>query len=320
MILKMMNIDYIDLSTFVDKDTINLDDLKRTGQSYGYDCYSIIRFNKEMKIKYNPETRHFKLTGSLPYFVDGQNFSNNINKLKEGIRLISDMLNINLYKAEVLVFEAGITFEIPFNHKEVFNSHYKIPGMETKSFNKGKLFENSIKQIKFYNASYRLKQNLDKNDRLKLSISNGYNHSVNYIRFESKYKKPKIQFKQSVILVEDVFSDNFINICKLDLLDTYQKIKKEGVFRHPPTKRNCSLSAIELLVLKEQGMIYGFNAEDLIKNKINSISDSILNKEDRKNRKRSLNRLSKMIVENNTSSFDLSNILNESLKIKLSFI
>lgn len=331
-ISEKMNIDYLEASLFVDKDKINLDELDHISTNkWGWDNYSMTFNNnkysmaykkdeKEISIRYNSKTKQLKVLGSLPYFVEGQNFSNDINKLKEGIQLISDTIDTNLFEAEVNLFEAGITIEIPNKPIEIFNSHYKIPQMETKPFKRGKLYEDAIRQIKLYNSGYRLRRVLSIADRLRLTIEKGYNPEGNYLRLESKYKKPTIHFKQRIIFVEDIFKSNFINNCKIDLFNTYKMIKKEGIFTPPQTKKDCTLPAIELLVLKELAMIYGFNAEECIKNKITSIPDSIINKEVKKNRKRSLAGLSKKIKENAVSYYDLSKVLKDRLEIAECFI
>lgn len=298
------------------KDTIYLNGLVNTGSAYGYDHYSMVRYNEKIKVEYQPQTGHLKVSGSLPYFVDGQNFHNDIAKLLEGISTISDTINVDLFKAEVNCFEAGITFQTFIKPIEIFNSHFGIPEMQTSHFKRGKIYQDGIRQIKLYNAGYRLKKNVSKEKRLRLATEKGYDPEYNYLRFESRYKKPAIYFKQRLILVEDIFKDEFLNRCKIDLLNTYGDIKKEGVFTLPSNKRDCSLCAIALIVMKEQSILYGYNAEELLRNKINSIPLAILNKEDKKNRKRTLRGLSKKIAENKISYYDLNDVLKRSLQIE----
>ncbi len=98
-------------------------------------------------------------------------------------------------------------------------------------------------------------------------------------------------------------------------MNTYQKIEKEGSIIFPENKRDCTLPVIELIALKELGLRYGFNPEEYLKLKIKTIPESILTKEDKKNRKKSLKNLMNKISNSEVSSFDISNELKEALKL-----
>ncbi len=313
-----MNYDYVELSKFVSKDKVYLDDLKHISSNiYGWENYSMTYNNTEVKISHNSNSNELKVCGSLPYFVEGQNFSNDMTKIKESIYIISDTIDTNLFEANVTHFEAGITFESPYTPIDVFNSHYSIKGMNTETYGKtGKVYKDSIKEIKLYYAGFNIKKKLSKESRINLASEKGYKPEGKYIRFESVYKKPEIYWKQRNISVKELFKPEFIMKCKNDIYNTYTMINKEGIYTLPKDKRDCTLPVIELLALKELGVKYGFNPEEYIKQKIKSIPTSILTNEDKKNRKRSLSQLSKKLILNKDSCFDLGVIIKNKLQIE----
>lgn len=310
-----MNIDFIEASTFISKDKISLHGLNHISTNkWGWDNYSISYNNgNEMKVNYNNHSEQLKVSGSLPYFVDGQNFSNSIDKLEEAIYLISDTINADINHSEVKCFEFGTTFQIPFSTTDAILSHYSIKGMNTSCFKTGRLYEDALRQIKLYNAGIRLKQALTKEQRTGL-VELGYNPLANYLRFESKYKKPFVYFKDRAMKLKDLFREESIEKFKQDLILTYNMINKEGNFEIPRKKRDCTLPVIELMYLKELGLKYGFNPEQCLKEKINSIPEAILSKEDKKNRKKSLNHLAKKLIKAEKSCFDVSDYLKASLR------
>jgi hypothetical protein len=315
-----MNFDYLEISTFTSKDKVLLGDLKPIScNTYGWENYSITyRNNNEMKVRYNNNTNQLKVEGSLPYFAEGQNFSNDINLMKDSIQIISDTINVNLFQSKIECFESGITFESPVNVNYIFNSHYKIKGMNKSLFKHGLQFDSPICKVKLYNAGKRLKTILSKEKRIELASSYNYNPNKEYIRIENHYKRPQQYFTKNEIKVNELFKEDFILNCKLELMNTYQKIEKEGSIIFPENKRDCTLPVIELIALKELGLRYGFNPEEYLKQKIKTIPESILTKEDKKNRKKSLKNLMNKITNSEVSSFDISNELKEALKLESS--
>ena len=311
-----MNYDYTECSKFVNKDKLYLENLNHISSNiYGCDNYSMTYNNTEIKISHNSNSNELKVKGSLPYFIEGQNFSNDMGKIKEAVYIISDTINTNLFDAVVKKFEAGITFESPFNPNEVFNSHYSIKGMETRAFKTGKIYLDANRLIKFYNAGKRIKKVLDARQRNELILTKGYKPEVDYLRLEVQHLKPEVYWKQRNISIADLFKEEFIYKCKKDIYNTYDMINKEGYYLLPKDKRDCTLPVIELLALKELGLKYGFNPEEYIKQKIKSIPESILTKEDKKNRKRSLSQLSSKLILDKESCYDLGSIIKDRLQI-----
>jgi len=308
-----MNIDYIETSKFIGKDSIYLGDLKSESVNiYGWHNYSVTyKGSNPMKIKYNSNTEELKVSGSLPYFMENQNFRNDLSKLREAFTILSDTLDCDLMTSKVNCFESGITFESPFNPNHVFDSHYSIKGMERKTNKTGLLFVDATRQIKLYNAGYRLKKVLDKDTRLSLA-ERGYNPKANYIRLETHYKKPERYFRTE-LSVNNLFREDFLQTCRTELHSAYNSIKKAGNIIYPMNKRNCTLPSIAVYAVKDLGLRYGFNGDQYLKDLIKSLPEELLNKEDKKNRKKALNNILKKVTQSESSCFDLKSHLREAL-------
>lgn len=311
-----MNFDYIEASIFTGKDNINLSSLEHISTNkYGYSNYSISSGFNQMKIKYNPSAKLLKLEGSLPYFSEGQNFSNDMNKLKESIYTISDTLNIDLFKAEVNQLDTGITFQVKKKPKDYIQSHYSLAGFKPVLIDNTKYFNSKDLIIKMYDSGANIKKKLSKEIKHLIQIDKGYNPNVNYLRFEPKYKNPKAFFHRPDLNINQIFKTDFIYQCKQEIMNKYKAIKKGGYFAYPKDKRNLTLPVIELLALKELGQLYGFNPEEVLKRQIKAIPEGILSKEDKKNRNRSLRAILKKLDVKDVSEFDLSKELEEALNL-----
>ena len=160
-----MNFDFIEAEKLLSQDKICLDYLNyEASYSTGWDKF-LYEDCKAVEIWLNTEARKLKLRGSIPYFIAGQNFKTSQEDFINGIKHLSEILATDLMTAEVKVFEFGTTLEIPFSAKEVFNSHLKIQGMRTRSFDYGKYFVDSIMTFKLYDANKNLKNKLTKDER-----------------------------------------------------------------------------------------------------------------------------------------------------------
>ena len=237
-----MNIDFIEAFAYVDKSKLYLDDLAYISTNvHGWDNYTL-SFNKEIKVSYNSNSNQLKVSGSIPYFKDGQNFHNDSNSFQEGIQIISDNIDYNLFNASVDLFENGITFLSPLDLELVFNSHHSIPGAITTTYGKtGKLYKGQLKHTRLYDAGRNIKKKVSKDVRKWLTVNKGYDPSEKYIRFEDIYINPVKSFGKE-IYVKDLFNTDFRTILNKDLLSSYSKIIKHGGnFSYPSEPREFLL-------------------------------------------------------------------------------
>ena len=142
-----------------------------------------------------------------------------------------------------------------------------------------------------------------------LSKDFSYNPKSNYLKIECHYTKPEIYFKNRNLTLIDLFTSEFTDKCKSDLLTNYQKIMKTGCIQIPETKDKLSSSVIPLICLKELGQIYGFNPDEAIKTLIKAIPETILTKDDKKARNRQIGNNLKLIQTAGKSIYDISDLI-----------
>lgn len=303
-----MNFDYLEASKSLGKDKPFLDYLDHEASySSGWEKF-IYEGCKEVQVWLNDEASKIKVKGSIPYFIAGQNFKTGPEDFTNGIGHLSEILNLDLMKAEVNVFEYGTTLEIPYFPKEVFSSHIRIQGMKARSFDYGKYFDDRVLRVKLYDAGKNIKNKLTKDERQKLEANCGYDPFQNYLKIENHYKKPLICFKRNLLQVNDLLNPGFQTICKEDLLTKYRSIMKANTIEIN-RKKQVTCATLPLIILKEYEGLLPCKAEDLIKQKIKSFPSEILTKEDKKSRTRQIRANLKKIEAVRTCKYDISEIL-----------
>jgi hypothetical protein len=303
-----MNFDYIEAVMILGKDKPCLDYLDHEASyASGWEKF-IYEGCNAVEIWFNHDAGKMKLKGSIPYFMAGQNFKSSHLDFKEGINHLSDVLEMDLPKAEIKAFEYGTTLEIPFSVKQVFLSHLKIQGMKTRAFDNGIYFEDRALRVKLYDAGKNLKDKLSKDDRARLSSDYGYSPFNNYLKIENHYKKPEVCFKKSLISLGELLKPKFKNTCDKDLITKYQSIMKAKTIELR-NKKQLTSSTIPLIILKEYESLLPCKAEDLIKHKIKAIPSEILTKDDKKSRRRQIGYNMKKITSDSPCKYDVSELL-----------
>ena len=165
-----------------------------------------------------------------------------------------------------------------------------------------------------YDATKRIKQIYSSTIRKDILMQSGLADSDNLLRFEKKILNPHAYFK-SHLTVDDILKPEFISQLDSDLIDTYKSIMKTGLIQIPKKKKHLTSSTIPLILAKELGMIYHFDFEALMKDKIKEIPESILTKDDKKARMRQIKANMKKITSSEVSQFDISEALSNSLKM-----
>lgn len=303
-----MNFDYLEASKSLGKDKPCLDYLNfEASYSSGWTKF-IYEGCRAVEIWLNLEADKMKIKGSIPYFIAGQNFKTGTKDFINGIFHLSEVLNTDLLKAEVNVFEYGTILEIPFPAREIFNSHLKVLGMKTRAYDYGKYFEDRVLKIKLYDAGKNMKEKLSKEIRNKLTSAYGYDPSQIYLKIENHYKKPSVCFKKRVIELNDLLNPEFQTNCKEDLLIKYRSIMKTNTI-DINSKKQVTSATIPLLVLKEFERFLPCKAEDLIKQKIKILPCDILTKEDKKSRRRQIMANMNKLGSLKACKYDISEIL-----------
>ncbi len=285
------------------------------GDKYITQSYTLKRQYSEIGISMNEATGQLTVKGNFPKFWQGHNLTFSYPELRKSLEYVSDVLNIDLFPAEVLEFDHSAIVCTLLNPMHVFQNHIRIAGHETKPQKHGKYFVRAGQQVlKMYDAGRRLKQIHSKANREAILKTIGFDPALNQIRIEKKILKPGNYFKK-IISVNELLKPQFISQCDIELMETYGKIKKLGSIQIPDSKKELSAAIIPLIVARELEELYGFDFAELVKQKISSIDNSILSKEDKKARRRQIKTNLDKISCKGVNPYDLSEPLAKSLKM-----
>ena len=263
----------------------------------------------------NEATGQLKVDGNFPMFWNGHNLNFPYMDFNDALSFVSDNINVDLFPAIVDEFDHSATFRTLIRPKIVIQNHLDLPGHLTKPEVYGKYFVKKGQEVvKMYDAGRRLKQLHSKPMRERILSSLGIDTNDFLIRFEKKILHPGSYFKR-VLTVNDILKHDFIIQCNQDLMDTYDKILKAGCLQLPRNKKQLNTAILPLIVGKELELVYGFNFLELLIQRISSIDDCILSKEDKKARKKQIRANAKLISKKGVSEYDLSEQLAESLKM-----
>ncbi|HAQ20663.1 MAG TPA: hypothetical protein DCR40_15750 [Prolixibacteraceae bacterium] len=312
-----MNLDYIEVAKFLNKDSLNFHYLDKEASFKGADKY-FFKGCRKLEVWHYSNTNLLKIKGSLPYFINGHNFFSSLEDWAEGLDYLSSCLNTNVYSGLVECFEFGTIQEIPFSEELFLRNHIKLPGTGYREYKKGEIltgkeFINSSLKVKIYDASRNIKNKLDKPIQDEISRLYGWDRTRHYIKIENHYKKPKAYFRGNVYLNE-LLASSFKKQLQEHLISTYQSIMKTGKLTLPEKKADLNAGTLPLLILKELEGIYPFKTEDLLKAKIKAISDKILSPDDKKARMKILRENLKKITNQGKSEYDISELLQAKIK------
>lgn len=305
-------LDFLDIEKPLFKDKPNFGLLESKGFSYNRQHFELPKL-PQLKFYYNKQANLLRIKGSLPYLVNGQNFSFTHQDALLGIEALQDALELNLTGAWVNSFEYGKIVECEQPMKLILGNHYKLKGAQKIEFESGKYFKNSYLNLKLYDAKKRIVQQLQKEQRDHLKTLGLYNPSKSYLKIESHYKKPAACFRgRDVVYLTDLVKPSFVSECQKNLLNQYNQIEKGMKLKLPENKKELNTTAIIYSALRMAALEHGFNPEEKLKQVFDAIPDSVLNSHDRKQRKRQLRQNKKKIACSTVSPFDYSQALEQS--------
>jgi hypothetical protein len=308
----MMNFDYAELTKSIGKDKLSYQYLEEVGAyPNGFKSY-ILKGVEKMKIRIHKEAGLIELKANLPYYWQGHNFHFTKATMIEALQHTSDMLNINLFQAELRRFEFACILEVDQKPDDFLNNHLSYKGKPFQEFlNKshsaitGKEFQDDVLKVKLYDAGLRIKQMTSKSIRQELELTSGYDQKKNYIKLENHYKNPNVYFKNRYLFVNEVLQEDFMQLCKDDLIETYKSIMKTGLIKIPTNKKDLNVGTLPLILLKELGLIYGFNPEELMKQRVKAIPEDILSFYDKKARQGQLKQNWRKVASDEVSQYDI---------------
>ena len=215
-------IDYIEISKYLSNGYYNNSRINNYNKLT--DSYS------SMKVSYNKDKQILKIRGSLAYFAQGHNFWFDVKELENAIIKISELLEVDLFDAEVKIIEYGVVIRPHFSIQTFIENHLSTRGYEEDIYsNRGKKYVRKDKafSLKFYSIwanidNSRNKVSSEIREMLKRSY---YSREYNPIRYEI-HGNPQKFLKRETVFVSDLLSAEFEEDCKKVLLEKYRKIKK----------------------------------------------------------------------------------------------
>ena len=275
---------------------------------------------RKMKIEHNPNTQSLKLKGSPLYFIQGHNFTYNKDSYIEGLKHIEDLLEMDLFDSDLDSFEYGIILKVDTKPKYLIAGHNAGKGllMRTNPKDRGgiRYFEDKMLQLKLYDAgrNIKFKQGMTMKGIIKEA---GWNPDGYYVKVEAHYKQPhKLLNDGKAIRLADIFLPKWEKRLKEDLFEQYQRLEPMKTIELPTNKSELSSADIILLSLAEVSINQGIDLKRTLFEKINSIPENILNMEDKKARRRQINKLLERIETAPKSMYDLSDLLASALAKK----
>ena len=307
-----MNFDYAELTQSIDNSKLSFQYLEEVGNyPNGWKSY-VLKGIEKMSVRVHEEAGLFEMKANLPYYWQGHNFNFSKAKMIEALEHTSDLLNINLFQAELRRFEFGCIVEVDYKPDEFLNNHLTYKGKpfqiwQNKSYTAitGKEFQDGALKVRLYDAGLNIKHKTSTSIRHELEINSGYDKTKNYIKIENHYKKPEVHFKKRNLFVNEILKDSFMEECKKDLIETYKNIMKTGLIKIPSNKKDVNVGTLPLILLKELGIIYGFNPEELMKQRVSSIPESILSLYDKKARQVQLKQNWRKVSSVEGSQYDI---------------
>ena len=272
---------------------------------------------RKMQIEHNPNTQSLKLKGSPLYFIQGHNFTYNKDSYIEGLKHIEDLLEMDLFDSDLDSFEYGIILKVDTKPKYLIAGHNAGKGllMRTNPKDRGgiRYFEDKMLQLKLYDAGRNIKhkQGMTMKGIIKEA---GWNPNGNYLKVEAHYKEPhKLLNDGRAIRLANIFLPKWEKRLKEDLFEQYQRLEPMKTIELPTNKSELSSADIILLSLAEVSINQGIDLKRTLFEKINSIPENILNMEDKKARRRQINKLLERIETAPKSMYDLSDLLASAL-------
>lgn len=251
----------------------------------------ILEFKGNIEVSINIATSTLTIKGSLPYFLQGHNFSGTNNGTKQAIKIIEGLIGIPLDDAVVEEFEYGVVVRPNFSPQLIFMSHSGIDGFRKDTYTKsndminGVIYKQKGLKIKMYDpwANINSCPNKVSSETRQELKAYGRHRGDNSIKFEFHHNKPSELNKGEELTVEKMLSDEFVWNCKNLLRSCYCKIKKTELVALPKTKKEANTSMILLLAL-----ISECNCIEEKTNQIMTALSDVLSSQDRSARRRTI--------------------------------
>lgn len=323
-------IDFIKITKFLqDKDTLNLANCKRLriSEESGFTYYSV-QGCKPLQLR--TKEAYFEVSGSLPYYWQGNNFSFSGEAFIESIDYLSTLLGVGLWDSALCEFEWGLILEVDRKPKDYILHHLLSTNYQSKFYenekpqDKGrfKWWESKAHNeiLKMYDVSYNVQKKNTTSNRVYMK-QYGYKVNANYIKFEVHYLHPERMILPNKpnganILLADLANPEITQLLDNQLINYYKSILNpmKNIVT-PAEKKEYQAIDIILSTLVEEALNKGKTLQEVKKSLYSRInSTSILSTDDKKNRKRQILAHLARLKEEEKSDWDLTEKIEEKLE------
>lgn len=285
---------------------------------YGWQTYTL-QGCKEMEIHWNPEMRALRVKGSLPYFLQGHNFTFSNAGFVEGVEILQNLLGVGLWDAELDSFEYGCIFPVEGKPVDFIRNHSAPAKAHLYMNEKGRdmgafrWWEDSSKSLKLYDAGRNIKLKQDLKAREVIEDC-GYNPKGQYLKFELHHKKPHLLNSGRDLPLEALQNPKFLKFLSSTLIEHYHQLQPMRTLIQPTNKKDLSALDIAVAVYVESLMNQGLPVEEAKKKIYAFINKSpALERVDRDARKATFRKAFGKLQESSESQWDLTHKIEEAL-------
>ena len=317
-------IDFIEATQYQYKDSPNLGHCKAFPcklNQYGWETYTL-QGCKEMEVHWNPELGALRVKGSLPYFIQGHNFTFSNVAFVEGVGILQNLLGVGLWDAVLDAFEYGCIFPVEGKPADYIRNHNALPKahlyMNERGRDKGafRWWEDSSKALKLYDAgkNIKMKQGLKAREVIEEC---GYNPELQYIKFELHHKKPHLLNRGRNLVLEDLQDPDFLKQLAGTLIEDYHQLQPMRTLIQPTNKKDLSALDIAVSVYVEDLMNQGLPVEEAKRKIYSFINQSpALERQDKDARKATFRKAFGKLQESGSSQWDLTHKIEDALAVE----
>lgn len=317
-------IDFIEVAQYQCKDSPFLGHCKPFPcklNQYGWDTYTL-QGCKEMEVHWNPEQGTLRVKGSLPYYLQGHNFSFSNADLVEGVGMIQGLLGVPLWDAQLEEFEFGCIFPVAVKPALYIRNHTALPEahlyMNEKGRDKGafRWWDDSARALKLYDAGRNIKMKQGMKAREVIEDS-GYNPEGEYLKFETHWKKPHLLNGGRGLVLDDLQNQHTLQVLSSTLVNEYHQLQPMRTLVQPTNKKDLSAVDIAVSVLAEALMNQGLPIDEIKKRVYDYINQApCLDKQDKDARKLTFRKAFGKLQESEESQWDLTSKIEEALALE----
>lgn len=274
-----------------------------------------------MEVHWNPDSYSLRVKGSLPYYLQGHNFSFTNKDFIEGIGVIQGLLGVGLWDATLDAFEFGCIFPVEVKPALYIRNHTALPQahlfMNEKGRDKGafRWWEDSSKSLKLYDARKNILMKQDLKARVVIQEA-GFNPEGQYLKFELHSKKPHLLNNGRNLMLEELQNPDFLQYLSSTLVEQYHLLQPMRTLIPAQSKKDCTALDIAVAVLVENLMNQGTPIEEARKQVYAYINQAgCLDKQDKDARKQTFRKAFGKLQESEESQWDLTHKIEEALAV-----